>query len=204
MASKLGKLVPVLLLFCMMFGLVSCTKDPGHILTPDTLPTSAPAPAPDDKTEPDADVEGEDNTYSNKLIDNNSGDEGEVVYKVTFYTVDTKSLKLIQSVSAVKGGASLEPIKVLELVADSLEDSSVSISFDGAYYDPNGYCVIEFNDSIKDISSKNPDLETLILDACGQSILDNIDSPGVIVRIGDGPYDTDQYHFEKDYVYMDM
>ncbi|MBQ6090514.1 MAG: hypothetical protein IJL07_04530 [Lachnospiraceae bacterium] len=199
MASRIGKLVPVLLLICMMFGLVSCTKDPDPVTTQPEPPTSAPVqPDVPDKTE------GDDNTYNNKLIDNNSGDEGEVVYKVTFYTVDTKSLKLTQSVSAVKGGASLEPIKVLELVADSLEDSSVSVSFDGAYYDPNGYCVIEFNDSIKEISSKNPSLETLILDACGQSILDNIDSPGVIVRIGDGPYVTDQYQFGKDDVYMDM
>ncbi|MCR5830399.1 MAG: hypothetical protein K6F93_08660 [Lachnospiraceae bacterium] len=145
---------------------------------------------------------GSEQFNDNKLIDNSSGVESDIVYKVTYYTVDTKALKLVQSVSAVKGGASLEPVKVLGLVSDSLRDSSIVIGFDDAYYDENGYCVIEFNDSIKDISLKDHNLETLILDACGQSILDNFESKGVIVRIGKGAYVTDQYDLEMDYVYI--
>ena len=197
MSYKLEKTFLSLLIATVMICVVSCSK------TPDT---SGPDNSQTPTTVPDSDSDNktDEEPATNKLISTDSGSEGEVVYKVTFYTVDTVSKQLTQSVSAVKGGASLEPIKVLELVADSLEDSSVSISFDGAYFDQRGYCIIEFNESIKEISLKDPVLETLILDACGQSILDNIDSPGVIVRIGDEAYVTDQYKFDKDQVYMDM
>ena len=190
MSYRVGKTLLTLLVITMMIGLASCSKTEEK--DPVTL-TETPTLTP----------EADDESSEKTLIENAGGSE-EKVYKVTYYTVDTKAKKLIQSVSAVKGGATLEPMKVLDLVSDALEDSSISVSFDGAYFDENGYCVIMFNDSIKDISLKNPDLETLILDACGQSILDNIDSPGVIVRIGEEAYVTDQYKFDINYVYMDM
>ena len=178
-----------------VIGLTSCSKtEPDNPDISSVSPTATP-----EKSDDFPDDDHSDNT----LINNVSSDE-ENVYKVTYYTVDTKTKKLSQSVSAVKGGATLEPIEVLDLVADSLEDSSVSVSFEGAYFDEGGYCVIKFSESIRDISKMDHELETLILDACGQSILDNIDSPGVIVRIGEEAYITDQYKFDKDYVYMDM
>lgn len=196
MASGIRKTLGVLVLFIMLFCLVSCSKNGGAADPVESIPTPVPGDEIDDN--PDDDKTG------SKLIDNKSGEEGEVVYKVTFYTVNTKSLKLSQSVSAVKGGASLEPIKILELVADSLLDSSLNVSFNGAWFDTEGYCVIDFGSSIKEISKKDPDIELLILDACGQSILDNIDCPGVKVLIDGGAYVTENNKFTADYVYMDM
>jgi len=181
------RILSILVVIMVMIGIVSCSETREIDI---------------DKTDNPVTAQGTDNITDNKLIDNNSGVEADVVYKVTYYTVDTKTLKLVQSVSAVKGGASLEPVMVLGLVSDSLEDSSVVISFDDAYYDENGYCVIEFDDSIKDISHKDHNLETLILDACGQSILDNFECNGVIIRIGKDAYVTDQYNFDKEYVYI--
>ncbi len=198
MTTKRGRSLLSFLLLMMMLFMISCTKNPSVSEPAEQISPTAAA-ITDEKEDAD-----DGKLFENKLIDNSSDGEENVVYKVTYYTVDTKSLQLVQSIAAVKGGSSLEPIKVLELVADALEDSSLTISFNGAYFDRKGYCIIDFKDSIKEISKKDHNLETLILNACGQSILDNIDLPGVIVRIDDGKYVTDQYDFDKDYVYTDM
>ncbi len=195
MASRLKRTFMALLVMTVMFGMISCSApQAGNIPINDQNPTATPETEPDDK----------DNI--NKIINNGSDSEGESFTRitVTYYSVNTKSLKLVQSVSVVRSGDTLDPMTILSLVEDSFEDSSVNVTFDGAYFDQNGYCVVEINDSIKDISKESPALETLILDACGQSILDNIDAPGVIIRLGENAYVTDQYNFDIDHVYMDM
>jgi len=192
MALKPKKTVLLFLVVAMIFSMVSCSEpqdqdNPVSIDVPATTPQS----------------ESDEKNDAIKIISNNNGEADEVVYRVVYYSVNTKTLKLEQSVSAVKGGKSLDPMTVLGLVSDSLEDSSIEVSFDDAYFDQNGFCVIVFSDSIRTISEDNHELETLILDACGQSVLDNIDAPGVILRINDGAYVTEQYNMDMNDVYMD-
>ncbi|MCR5520426.1 MAG: hypothetical protein K6F44_00755 [Lachnospiraceae bacterium] len=192
MASRLGKTISALFILIMMLGMISCSK-PQPVLpgTEADNPTNAPETEPDEK-----------NDDITKIISNNSGSES--VSRVIYYSINTKTMKLAQSVSFVKSGETLDPMVVLGLVEDSFEDSSIDVTFEDASFDADGYCIVEIGDSIKAISETNPDLETLILDACGQSILDNIDAPGVIIRLGEGAYSTEQYKFDINYVYMDM
>lgn len=129
--------------------------------------------------------------------------DSEYIYKVKFYSIDTENKALVDGVAAVSSKSEIVPMQALELVRASLEDNSVLISFKDAYIE-DGICTINFDSSIKAVSSSDVELEELILDASAQTILDNFsECIGVKVLIDGQAYSTDGFNFDKDYIYMD-
>ena len=128
-------------------------------------------------------------------------DENIPAVKIGYYTVNSKGV-IVRATSLISGSTVITPDLILGFLVDSLEDESVALGFDSVGIE-NSLCIISFDDSIYDIADQGVVLETAVLDAISQSILDNLDSvDGICFRIKGQAYSTANYSFAFDSVYM--
>lgn len=169
------------ILICLF--LASCTKK-----DPDTDPAITQQPTNiDEKDDPKA--------TSYEVLNNPQ------VTKIGYYSVDTSG-KIKRATSLVNDSASVTPELILSYFVDSLEDESIVLEIDDVSVQDE-ICRISFNDSIYDVSSMGKIVETAVLDAAAQSILDNIDDvTGVSYYINNKQYSTNNYSFELNSIYM--
>lgn len=122
--------------------------------------------------------------------------------RLKYYTVSASSHSIKNAVVLVGSKYEITPSRIIGLIVDSLEDQSVIVDIDSVSI-IDGVCVIDFDTSIRSISEKDTQLENAILDACAQSILDNIsDCTAVSYKIDGGAYTTDGHSFAEDQIYM--
>jgi len=166
--------------------LISCKKEPW----PDTDPDISAVPSGFD------DPEGP--SVSKYELPNNDTS----VTKLGYYSVDSSG-RIIRATSLVSESKEITPELIIGYVTDSLEDESIVLKVDSISIEGKT-CVISFDDSIRTVASEGIKLETAVLDAISQSILDNIDSvDAMCFRINNEAYSTTNLKFSIDSVYME-
>ena len=121
--------------------------------------------------------------------------------RLGYYTVNSRGV-LVRATSIISGKSKVTPQLITEYVLDSLEDESIILETESITVEDSD-CIISFTDSIYDIAAEGLVLETAVLDAISQSILDNIESvAGIIFRINGEAYSTKNLSFKIDAVYM--
>ncbi len=174
----------VLLASVLVFSLSACTHKTHDPDGPDTPPS----------TDPDNRVS---ESPTNTVI------SGENLSSIRIYTVDADSESVVSKVVMVRANTEVTPSLILEYLADSFKDESLKISFDSVDFS-NETCIVSFTDSIYSIASQSVGLEEAVLDATAQSILDNVDGClAIVFRINNGAYETSNFTFDLNYVYMD-
>lgn len=122
--------------------------------------------------------------------------------RVTYYTVNASNASIKSAMVIVGSRLEVTPKKLVDLVVDSLSDQSVILSVDDISVE-DGNCIISFTDSIVTLAARGDHLEDAILDACAQSVLDNIpDCKSVMYRINGEAYVTSGHTFSKDHIYL--
>ncbi|MCR5324680.1 MAG: hypothetical protein K6E85_15595 [Lachnospiraceae bacterium] len=178
---KLTLIFMIWLIFVCAFSM-SCTSKEPPVVDPDI--TQQPI---DEKDDPKA--------TSYEVLNNPE------VTKIGYYSVDSTG-KIKRATSLVVNSASITPELILSYFVDSLEDESIELSIDNVTVE-NNICKISFDDSIKDVASMGKNVETAVLDAAAQSILDNIDDvTGVSFCIKGEKYWTKNYTFTLNSIYM--
>lgn len=196
--------VIVMCVFLTFFA-VSCTKtpelpgtagtDPGQV-TPEPVTTIV---QDDDPYEDDINSTSEDITVTSPLSPN----ENISIRSFNYYTVNVNSNTVKSAVGAVSTDVPLSPELIMEFLIDSLEDESVIIGLDKVEL-ANGHCTVSFDESIASVAETGAGLETAVLDAAAQSILDNIvGCSSVSFRIMGEAYSTVNLSMSLDEVYMD-
>ena len=163
---------------------VSCRKKDPAVTDPDVTqqPTNI-----DEKEDPKA--------TSYEVLNNPE------VTKIGYYSVDSSG-KIKRATSLVVDPSSITPELILSYFVDSLEDESIMLEIDDVSVE-NNICHISFNDSIYDVASMGKNVETAVLDAAAQSILDNIENvTGVSFYIKNKKYSTANYDFTLNSIYM--
>lgn len=150
------------------------------------------------------DVQDEENIDSATEQSDNTQPHNDITpVRINYYTADVQTDQLRMAVAMLGSQEVLTPRLVLSYIVDSLEDSSVILGVDDVTV-IDDLCVISFDNSVKDISISDPELEEVILDACAQSIIDNFDDINrICLRILGEAYVTEGHSFAYDYIYMD-
>lgn len=182
----------IVLVFVLLVGMLSgCRKKRPFIIQPATKH----GVVIDDNNQPD---DPDDITVTPVI----TGDDYNLIV-VRFYTVNATNSMVKTATVMEREDVAITPEKILDYVIDSLEDESITLSYNSVAAN-NGNIIIDFDDSIIRISRSSADLEMAVLDAAAQSILDNIDGcQSIIYRINGGAYKTDNLSFGIDYSYMD-
>lgn len=178
------KYAVVLILLITLSGcLFACTKD-------DLKPSSSDI----------TDIELVDDDPEGPTV---TGGPESVPVTLRYYTVQTSDNSVIAAVSMVPAGSVITPQLIINYVVDSLEDESISLSLPSAEL-KNGRCTVCFDSSIFKIANKDSNLETAVLDAIAQSILDNVaDCQQISLSIDGRDYDTANLYFGINDIYMD-
>lgn len=122
---------------------------------------------------------------------------------VHYYSVDASNSNVKNATVMERDDIEITPELILDYLIDSLADESVSLSYNSIDVN-NGSVVIDFDNSIVNISETNAELEFAVLDAVAQSILDNIDGcKSITYHINGGAYKTDNLSFGFNDIYMD-
>jgi len=122
--------------------------------------------------------------------------------EIYFYTVNPETCET-EAVSAVVNGDVADEANVLmALVADSLEDAGYEIGIQST--ELNGdHVVVDFYSDMCPVTGLTKEEEKAVLDAIAQSLLDNLtEQNGVVFRIMGEAYETENFSFGQNYVYM--
>lgn len=124
--------------------------------------------------------------------------------EIYIYTLSADSKDVEARIALVSQENQLTPEMVVDLVTDSLSDDLITVNIDSVTTQED--CIIvSFQPDAAPVVETEKETETAILDALAQSLIENIteDYNKVIFRIAGEAYQTDQYSFLKDQVYLD-
>lgn len=131
-----------------------------------------------------------------------TGDDYNLI-AVRFYSVNASNATVRNSTVMEREDLVITPELILGYLIDSLEDESVTLSYNSVTME-NGGVVIDFDDSIRRIAKSSAELENAVLDAAAQSILDNVEGcVSITYHINGGAYTTDNISFGYYDTYMD-
>ncbi len=104
------------------------------------------------------------------------------VTEITYYTL-SEELETVEVTSVLTGSVDMTPRELAEYVAGTMGDVSVTVSIsDVTVEDAN--LVVDFKEDSEPARYANARLESAILDALSQSLLDNFtDYSGIIFRV---------------------
>lgn len=185
--SKYRIMKPIMILIVITVSFVACGKqiNPNPTLTPS--PTTAPTlsinvnkPSPTEAIEFDLNEKKE----------------------VFYYTVNPDTMET----EAVSAMASKEyqgsPEEIMGMVVDTLEDSGYEIGIDQVFIEGTSV-IVSFQAGEEPVSGLFEEEEKAILDAIAQSLLDNLEEYNqVSYRINNGAYESDNFSYQIDYIYM--
>lgn len=122
---------------------------------------------------------------------------------VVYYSLNADTFEIEVQKAVVSGSTGVTPEYVLSLISGSMEEIGIEVEYNSAEF-MNAAIYIDFNGSSTFLSGVDKMIETNILDASAQSILDNF--PGcsnIVFSIDGGPYVTENYSMADDFVYME-
>ncbi|MDE6874754.1 MAG: hypothetical protein K2P87_09905 [Lachnospiraceae bacterium] len=135
------------------------------------------------------------------------GREPEVTYfpqgitNITYYTL-SEELEVEEVTSPITGNGEMTAQELVAYVTATMEDVSVTVTVDSVTAD-GANAVVDFESDSVPVRFANTRLESAILDALAQSLLDNFSEyAGVIFRAGGQAYESENRSFELNEIYM--
>ncbi len=123
------------------------------------------------------------------------------VTNITYYTL-SEDLETVEVTSVLTGSVTMTPRELAEYVAGTMEDVSVTVSLRDVTVEEENLIVDFERDSVP-VCYAGSRLESAILDALSQSLLDNFSEySGIIFRAGGAAYQSENRNFDLNYVYM--
>ncbi|MBQ9120286.1 MAG: hypothetical protein IJY09_09590 [Lachnospiraceae bacterium] len=120
---------------------------------------------------------------------------------ITYYTISDSMLKE-EATAVLAADTVLTPEYLARYVADSMEDASVTVEIDSVSVEKE-LVVVSFAEDSMPVCDTKAELEGEILDAIAQSILENLEEyTGVIFRVLDGHYISENRSYDKNSVYL--
>lgn len=123
--------------------------------------------------------------------------------EISIYTFNDISLEIEPAIALVPEETELTPELVVDMVLDSFADRSVLIGIDDIIIEKDTV-IVSFLSSQAPLVNVGSTLETTILDAIAQSIIENFPQyPKVIYRVEGKEYASGHYEFGLDEVYLE-
>ena len=122
--------------------------------------------------------------------------------EIYFYTVNPDTFETEAVSSIVKTGYADDPMNLIILIGDSLEDAGYEVGIQSAVIDGENV-VVDFMADTCPVTGLTESEEKAVLDAIAQSLLDNLaEQNGVVFQIMGAGYESDNFSFGEYYVYM--
>jgi hypothetical protein len=158
---------------------------------------------------PEGDVTGKEDVTDDKSGEeeknetNNKDVEPVVTKEVNIYTMNETTLTVESAVALVPFDTELTPEIIVDMVVDSFADRLVTIGIDSVTTKEDTV-IVSFLKDAAPLFNAGGGLESTILDAIAQSLVDNLPNyPKVIFRAEGEAYASGHYEFDIDEVYLD-
>jgi hypothetical protein len=123
--------------------------------------------------------------------------------EIPIYTFNDISLEIEPAIALVPEETGLTPELVVNMVVDSFADRSITVGIDKILIEEDTVIVSFLSDQAP-LVNVGSSLETTILDAIAQSIIENFpEYPKVIYRVEGKNYESGRYKFKINEVYLD-
>ncbi len=120
---------------------------------------------------------------------------------ITYYTL-SEELETVEVTSPLNGDGQMTPKELVDFVTATMDDVSVTVQVDSVTIEDTSI-VVDFKGESVPVRYANTRLESAILDALAQSLLDNYpEYAGVIFRAGGQAYQSENRSFDLNYIYM--
>lgn len=134
---------------------------------------------------------------------NNKEIEPVATKEVYIYTMNETTLNVESAVALVPFDTELTPEIIVDMVVDSFADRLVTVGIDSVTTKKDAV-IVSFLKTEAPLYNAGGGLESTILDAIAQSLVDNLpDYPKVIFRAEGEAYESGHYEFNIDEVYLD-
>lgn len=183
MKRKSGIAVCLLLFLCV---LCSCNKEkpdqkPTPTVTPGVNSTATPVPTIPDLTHTVAPIQ---------------------TTELPIYSINSDLTEVEAVTALVPAESVIDENMVAEAVVDALADNAIFVKVNKVVK-KDAVVIVDFDGTTPPVIQVGASIEGLILDAFGQSILDNVDGcKGVGFSVNDGPYVSGHFEFKAEEVYM--
>ena len=186
MKRKSGIILTTVLVLCMFAG---CKREPDTItLTP--APTFTVTPVPEHSVTPQPTT-----SVTHTVVPMQTTE-------LPIYTINSDLIELMAVTALVPAENKITEEVVARAVEDALADSGIYVTVNSATKDGT-VVTVDFSASAPPVTQVGANIEGMILDAFGQSILDNVtDCSGVAFSVDGGPYVSGHFELEKDDIYM--
>lgn len=122
--------------------------------------------------------------------------------ELPIYTLNGDLTELTTVTALLEGEGEITEQDVAEAVAEALADNAVYVKVNGVVFE-NSIVTVDFDASAPPVSQVGASIEGLILDAFGQSLLDNVDGcSGVSFTVDGKAYSSGHLSYGKDDIYM--
>ena len=122
--------------------------------------------------------------------------------ELPMYSVDGSTSEVKATVQLIPMDSEVTADLIVQLFVDDLADNSYTIGLKSVKEEGN-YIVVNFEKDLPPVSGVNKESEVAILDAIAQSIIDNlVDCKGVVYRVDDKSYVSDNFIFDYEYIYL--
>lgn len=123
--------------------------------------------------------------------------------EIFIYSMNANSTQKEAITALVPEDTEITPVLIVNMVEDAMADASFVIGIDSVDTDGDSVIVSFLNDK-PPVVNVSKEVETGILDAIAQSLLDNLtDYNKVIFRIMGDSYQTDNFSLDLNHIYME-
>ena len=122
--------------------------------------------------------------------------------ELPIYTINGDLTELTAITALLTEGEEITEMAVTDAVVDALADSGIFVTVNRVSKS-NGVVVVDFAADSPPVSQVGASIEGLILDAFGQSLLDNVSECNAIgFSVDGGDYASGHFEFSKDDIYL--
>lgn len=123
--------------------------------------------------------------------------------EIFIYSMNANSTQKEAITALIPEDTEITPVLIVDMVEDAMADASFIIGIDSVDTDGDSV-IVSFLNNQPPVVNVSKEVETSILDAIAQSLLDNLtDYNKVIFRIMGDSYQTDNYSFDLNHIYME-
>lgn len=123
--------------------------------------------------------------------------------EISIYTMNESTFEVEPATALISEDSEVTPELIVDLVVDSFADKSVKIGIDSIKTKDDAV-IVSFLSNQPPLVNVGGSVETTILDAIAQSLVDNLDDyTKVIFRVEGQAYASGHYEFKINQVYLD-
>ena len=180
MRKKIGIILSCILVLCMLCGCKKPSQDELHnpTPTPELTITLTPEPTGEPTVAPS------------------------VTTELPIYTISGDFTELTAVTALVVAEEEITEQVVVDAVVDALADSAIYVTVNQVIRNQD-IVIVDFDETSPPVAQVGASIEGLILDAFGQSLLDNVSGCNAVsFSVDGGDYFSGHFEFSKDDIYM--